>query len=368
MSRTVLGALLLATCSIACGAGTDATLVPPYDGPRVTGGHVQPLPASSFWGDVIESYAAASAGRIYFHEDPPGATLATDPDGTATVGVALPVNGATTLSTPGGGHMSSKRHGGVYWILAMKDTGTGTNPDGTPMNCVVARRDNGGGVHEVQLTFTPPGGERIQGASWAKDDSFIGFKSVRWSGGTVTGAWYKADLAWNPATGDPALGVAYPVLDFSAGLYANSGWVNFNLMGHDWSPDGSECVYSFEGEIVRADITKSPPTLTKLATGIAPRWSPDGALIAFRDGGVFSLGGSLCIVPAAGGTVTKLVGEEEMQAPLSRIQWSPDSRFVAFTRRSPGLGVAFVPASGGPVITVIDTPLANETLLGWRPD
>lgn len=99
-----------------------------------------------------------------------------------------------------------------------------------------------------------------------------------------------------------------------------------------WSPDGTTLCFSSRlggGPSALYMVTASGGAPRKLRTvgvsnGTEPDWSPDGRTIAFttQSGGRFEV----CVVPAEGGTVTRLVTGED---PV----WAPNSRTLIYARR-----------------------------------
>jgi TolB protein len=100
-----------------------------------------------------------------------------------------------------------------------------------------------------------------------------------------------------------------------------------------WSPDGKWICYATKvaERRVLAKVPAGGGAMQRIPTPGAPNptepdWSPDGKWIAFTS----QAGGfDICVVPAAGGTPTVLVGGEDPS-------WSPNSRTLIFTRRVGG--------------------------------
>ena len=122
-----------------------------------------------------------------------------------------------------------------------------------------------------------------------------------------------------------------------------------------WSPDGNQIAFSrFSGGlyVTRADGTG----LRRIAKdGDSPQWSPDGRSIAYGGG---SLNMSLFVVPAAGGSASKIAASDDFS-------WSPDSPgtlAVADLRR----GLALYRSDGTLERTLLKGKRAESPT--WSPD
>lgn len=117
------------------------------------------------------------------------------------------------------------------------------------------------------------------------------------------------------------------VLPITRGSGARESW-------GDFSPDGRRVVYvtdeGGEEAIVTADAWGRGDVKVVKAAGPAgwhhpPRWSPDGARIAWADNTF-----ALWVAPANGGTPVKV--DQSPQAEIRQYSWSPDGRYLAYTR------------------------------------
>lgn len=135
-------------------------------------------------------------------------------------------------------------------------------------------------------------------------------------------------------------------------------------MDVDVSPDGQTIAFTLLGDIYIMPITGGTPK--RIAEGLAwdvqPRFSPDGARIAFTsDRG----GGDNIWVMNADGSDKRQVTKEDFRL-LNQPAWSPDGRFIAAkkhftTERSAGTGEIWMyHVSGGGGVQVVER--ANEAL------
>jgi Tol biopolymer transport system component len=107
-----------------------------------------------------------------------------------------------------------------------------------------------------------------------------------------------------------------------------------------FSPDGNQIAFAWDGgtndntDIYVKLIDAGTPLRLTTDPGIdrSPTWSPDGRYIAFSrfsesDKGIF-------IVPALGGTERKLYSPDWGDHAFGQVVWSPDGRFLAYQDRS----------------------------------
>lgn len=135
-------------------------------------------------------------------------------------------------------------------------------------------------------------------------------------------------------------------------------------MDVDVAPDGRTLAFTLLGDIYTMPITGgTPKRITEgLSWDVHPRFSPDGARIAFTsDRG----GGDNIWVMNADGSDKRQVTKEDFRL-LNQPSWSPDGRFIAAkkhftTGRSLGTGEIWLyHASGGGGVQVVER--ANEAL------
>ncbi len=137
-----------------------------------------------------------------------------------------------------------------------------------------------------------------------------------------------------------------------------------------WSPDGARIAFmsDLSGEdelyVIAQDGTGKPEALTKggRAFRYAPAWSPDGARIAFGD-----KDGKVYVVTVADKTIKEIV-----DAPRGQIQdytWAPRGHVLAFSMNGPNgqASVHIWNEKDGQVRRVTD-PLFNAESPAWDPD
>jgi Tol biopolymer transport system component len=112
-----------------------------------------------------------------------------------------------------------------------------------------------------------------------------------------------------------------------------------------WAPDGQRLTASGNGQVLVLDAAGGERRA--VTRGAAPAWSPDGAWIAFLDsvpGGARGARGIFVVrVDGSGrgeisrnrehGSYERVWGPRPEGEPVSGLVWSPDSRWIAFSRR-----------------------------------
>lgn len=137
----------------------------------------------------------------------------------------------------------------------------------------------------------------------------------------------------------------------------------------DYSPDGSQIVFLRDNltdeehnlaRVINVDGSNEH-LLTDTKVGLAIRWSPDGTMI------LTEAGGSLLLVPAAGGGPTAI----DLQAPAgshaTRASWSPDGSHIVFSLGLSGshTDIYTARADGSGLAQVTDTPGEDEEFSDW---
>ena len=143
--------------------------------------------------------------------------------------------------------------------------------------------------------------------------------------------------------------------------------------GYDWSPDGSQIVYTrfLEGQqgatelVVAAIDGSSRRVLTSDGFDDRfPRFSPDGQTVMFTRGPTLDPGSGLYAIDVGGTGLRELIDEPDAE-PLFP-QWSPDGARIVYER---------FPDGGEPQIAIIDADGTNQQVIAeqgvqpaWSPD
>ena len=137
-----------------------------------------------------------------------------------------------------------------------------------------------------------------------------------------------------------------------------------------WSPDSSRIVVPIEGRAL--DVTTGTGTAMKQLRIVdagqpwLPRWSPDGALIAYAAGAIH--------VIHPDGALDRVLVERVTPCEL---RWSPDSRFLAYAAPSGGCPTAGADATGDAgvvdldgMVRTIPSPVDGQQVidLAWSSD
>ena len=130
-----------------------------------------------------------------------------------------------------------------------------------------------------------------------------------------------------------------------------------------WSPDGRRIACGSAGGMRIVDLATG--TSRALAGGIGPRWSPDGARLAFTRGAAGAR--AIHLVSVEGGTETRLEIGSEAWGP----EWSPEGTRLACTVAVDGrtrVAVVTLAANGVASIQRLGVSPCSEFQPQWRAD
>ncbi len=120
-----------------------------------------------------------------------------------------------------------------------------------------------------------------------------------------------------------------------------------------WSPDSKKIAYVCENGadqnicILDVETKQSKPLTNTPGPETTPQFSPNGKWLAFIAG---SGGRAICVMPAEGGAARQIA-----EGPfIGSINWSPDSRWIAFTKRDAAnsTDIWVVPETGGAAVNI----------------
>jgi hypothetical protein len=274
--------------------------------------------------------------------DPPGGTIYYTSEGLTWTMDAAGGN-KTSLESNVFGEPSYGLHGGHrWWLQAQRIEGAwqlfAVSNDG---NQTIQVTDAPLEVRDRNTTnTTAPAAFR-----WAKDDSFVSWVGLTWSGTDADDPGiYAADIDW------AQLSAGSPRLEVALGFLYGAGFPILPDGGsHDWSPDdpddGLRVVYALQyiagvrpHQLHVANLDTDESALLVTHAG-GPRWSPDGTLIAFARTADLNL---YTIRPDGSDEtlVASTRGGGKKTAFLSTPRWSPTSAHLAYQRGILDVGYA----------------------------
>lgn len=256
-------------------------------------------------------------------------------NGRIMIGAPTGTGGSSLLSVDDAGHGSSLVTGsspsgdfsddGSYIVVSVDGSIRAADADGRSPSVVLATGTRPRFSPNISKILYWSGVSGASGDIWTMDNNGTGkVKVATGASYYATGNLHAADPEWSP--------------DGTKILFESGGQVRVvNADGTggtalatgtaaNWRPDGTKVAYSSGGAVRTVNANGTGDAAVSGASGIDPKWSPDGASIMFqKSDGIYT-------IPAAGGTATRIalgVGD-------SKYIWSPDGAEIAFTRWNAG--------------------------------
>jgi Tol biopolymer transport system component len=144
-----------------------------------------------------------------------------------------------------------------------------------------------------------------------------------------------------------------------------------------WSPAGQQIAFDVKGRADRRGIWlvgADRKDRRRLTNGVdtSPTWSPDGSEIAFQREDAVTQTDGIYVVPAAGGTPTRLSAPATPGGTSDvRPAWSPDGSRILFASDRPDtfrLDLWTMSPDGSDPAQVTNTPRVDEDSPTWSPN
>jgi hypothetical protein len=326
------------------------------------------------------SGGGTGGGTIYYTGPWPGAT-----QGGTSVMTAMNSDGSSKIALGLGmfGNPSRVLYNNHRWFIYTYVIPDQYYPDGvTRRSEVFALRDdfhsslNNNANTRVQLTDDPTLQPKVGSTDWVPDGAQISFKGRRWSSTepgspVVEGGIYMASLAFGADGNITGLGeqpdapaIPFPLVETTPG----DPWPALNHY-FCWAPTGNLVVY--------ADVTRNELWVADLLNthvriyaggGDLPQWSPDGSIIAFRNGS------GICTIKPDG-TGFKVIIPSSSTWLYSGPYFSPTGSHIVYTgwqQATLNADVFRATSKGGNRVNLTNTsaPLNEDTHpvsgAGWR--
>ena len=334
-----------------------------------------PVPASSAEVSEPASFGPTAEALIAFHSDPAGRddTYVMTPDGREPIAVT---SGLETIAQP-------------YW-----------SPDGTRLvvKCCTSAHGrlfllDGPGAEPIELAPDVPGATAPE---WSPDGSRIAFESVTDGivhvvdvGGTEPGTPIELFPGAGPSWSPDGSRIAYFAdVDGNLDIYsASSDGTDVTRLTDDpapdyspaWSPVGDRIAFVSERDgdqdiyVMASDGTDETDVSSNGVIDDFPAWSPAGDRIAFvaylRGADPFTIGQGDAEIFVVLASASRPVAVSRSRAWDGDPAWSPDGRWIVFTRRTDHAEIYVMRADGTDQRRLRGlTGIANDCCPAWRPD
>lgn len=270
-------------------------------------------------------------------DTPPGTLFFVHDDGTGGAIWTMKGDGSSktkaTTYGDGVGMPSRDKHGGHYWYIGFGKISGETYPDGLDRMEIFAVRDDNDKTVQLTNDATLAASSYSWFVMWGHDDSYISWVAKKWDSTEGSGTLGKCGIWWQSIafddSGDVTGLTGTPTLEWETDYWYSKSQDKYYPIprAHDVSPDGTKIVYNYINSKLYI-VNRASDTESYLADGWGPKWSPDGAKIAFEVG----TQAVKIINPDGTGekTLASVSNTKGWYYRIGYVAWSPDSEYVSY--------------------------------------